>query len=236
MSNFYLSSDAINGETVRFSNHESHHLRRVLRHCPGDEVTAVDGCGHWFLIQLTAVSNTEVSGRILRQRENVGEPSIRVALAQALPKNQKMDLTLEKGTEVGISEFIPFISERTIKQREDIPARWSGLVMAAMKQCGRSRLPAIQPICTSAQLIERFARYERVLFAHPAAENISVALTASSGSALVIIGPEGGFSSPEVTAFQQAGARGFSLGERILRTETAGLVVAALLIYGAGKS
>ncbi len=162
----------------------------------------------------------------------------RIDVAQAIPKGQKMDFVVEKLTELGTAQILPVYSERTVI--EEIGSgkleRWRRLAKTAAQQCGRSTIPAICDPQPLASLIGAFASYDVVLFpweladAAPLRETLP-GLLQTARSILVVIGPEGGFSTDEAAAARDAGAHLLSLGSRILRTETAALVVMALLNY-----
>ena len=152
-----------------------------------------------------------------------------------------MDFVVEKLTELGAARIIPLQSERTIASEVSTNKieRWRRLAKTAAQQCGRARITQIADPQTLAALIEQFGTYDAVLFPWELADRTPLRerlpqLAANASTVLVIIGPEGGFSHTEADAAANAGAALISLGERVLRTETAGLVMLALLNYVAG--
>jgi len=180
--------------------------------------------------------------RILETRENVGESGYRITLGQAVGKGRTFESVVEKGTELGVARFIPLSTDRvvvrpnsaTVKARRQ---RWQRLALSAMKQCGRSRWPEVEAPRSLQELRTEFDRYDAVLLAWNPEEEMTVgeALSragfshGSSPSVLALVGPEGGFTDEEVRTALAAGARAVTLGPRVLRTETAGMVMVALV-------
>lgn len=161
-----------------------------------------------------------------------------ITIAQGVPKGQKMDFVVEKLTELGAASVIPLRSERTIVA--DVSPnkleRWRRLAKTAAQQCGRSEVPAIADPVSWDDLIRSFGQYDCVLLPWELAQRVPLRerlpeLVRNAQRILVLIGPEGGFSHAEAESAQRAGAVPISLGSRILRTETAALVVVALLTY-----
>jgi len=139
-------------------------------------------------------------------------------------------------TELGVREIFPFYCERTIPQASRREERWQRLAAAAARQSGRSTIPSVASPQEFASLIDRFSDFDRVLFLWELAEHRLLRdelppLLSGVRSVLVIVGPEGGFSSAEAATAQERGARCISLGTRIVRTETAALVIIAILNY-----
>ena len=162
----------------------------------------------------------------------------RVTIAQGVPKGQKMDFVVEKLTELGAGAIVPLQSERTIVS--DVSPnkieRWRRLAKSAAQQCGRSDIPEVADPLTFEKMLARFKDYDCVLAAWEVAERVPLReclpdLIANADNVLVLIGPEGGFSHAEAEAAKEAGAQLVSLGSRILRTETAALVVLAIIGY-----
>jgi 16S rRNA (uracil1498-N3)-methyltransferase len=169
------------------------------------------------------------------------ESAVRLTIAQAIPKGQKMDLIVEKATELGAAAIVPLRSERVVGERtgDHKIERWQRLAKTAAQQCGRSVIPAVAPIADWPALLATFGDYDRVYVPWELADvrplrEIFEADAPHINSALFVIGPEGGFSSDEVERAIAAGAIPISLGVRILRTETVALVVLAAFAYARG--
>lgn len=239
MPNFYIDPDTIKESSVEFPTDEARHIARVLRHHRGDIIPAVDGMGYEYQIELTDVTKETVVGRIARRELSRIETRCSVTLAQALPKGRKMDDIIEKGTEIGVREFIPFISERSISRPDGKGGkteRWQQVALAAMKQCGRAFLPAVRPIHLWNELVASLANYDRVVVCW---EGAALPLTRlqfnSTEKIVVLIGPEGGFSGEEIKLLPADITAIVGLGPRILRTETAGLVAVAVILAMNGE-
>ncbi|MBV8151412.1 MAG: RNA methyltransferase [Candidatus Eremiobacteraeota bacterium] len=164
---------------------------------------------------------------------------MRITLAQAIPKGQKMDVIVEKATELGVARVWPLRSSRAIAEASAHKvARWRKIAESAAAQSGRTVVPAVDETLDFAALCERMQTFDATLFAWELdATPLRTALeaTRSAASLLLVIGPEGGFSHDEAAAAVAAGAQPVSLGRRILRTETAALVALAALLYDRGE-
>jgi 16S rRNA (uracil1498-N3)-methyltransferase len=207
----------------------------VLRKRSGDAIEVVDSAGRTYRAELT-IDGTVVRAKALELLAEPREAPIELTIAQGLPKGQKMDYVVEKATELGVAALIPLQSERVVGTRDGKLDRWRRIARAAAQQSGRTRIPAIMPVHRWPELIERFGEFDRVLMPWEIAEPRPLAETlpgivAGAHRVLAVIGPEGGFGHDEARAAIAAGAHPISLGRRILRTETAGLVLAAALLY-----
>ena len=207
-------------------------------------VVVVDGLGTSYRSELVHVTSKKVTARVHAEQRNFGEPGVRLTLASGLSAGHKFDTTVEKGTELGVKRFVPILAERS-KVRMDDPKRAGSRVkrlervaLAAMKQCRRSYRPDIAlPTDFSAFLLEQEEDDLKLLF-HPASQATALAqvdLAPNPKRVTVLIGPESGFSDDEVDHACAAGFRPVAIGERILRTETAGPVAVALLLQRLGE-
>lgn len=231
----YAPPTAIRGDLLVFPDDEAHHVARVLRQQPGDELVVVDGEGGWYHVRLEHVDRRQVVGRIVEVRRDVGEPSYFLSIGMALLKNRsRFETFLEKAVEFGVGQVMPLITERT--EREHFKeTRAHNILVAAMKQSQRSRLVELaEPVAFGAGLSE--SGYDLSLLCHEATDrdrHILDALAALPGSGRRVriwIGPEGGFSDAEVAAAQAAGFEPVSLGPRRLRAESAALTAAAAVM------
>ena len=204
----------------------------------GDVIEIVDSAAHAFIAAI-ALDGELVRATILEPAAvyaNGGtDESMQFDVAQALPKGAKMDFVVEKTTELGVGAILPFTSERTVAAAggDAKLARWRRLAKTAAQQCGRRRVPQIHPTMTFEALLRQFARYDRVLFPWELAERAMLRerlpqILHAAKRALIVIGPEGGFSHREAEAARAAGAELVWLGPRILRTETAALALLAI--------
>lgn len=231
---FYVSPESIHGHRVALPEAEARHAVRVLRMKAGDELHAVDGEGGWYRIELDHVGGSEAAGHIVERRSEVGEPAYRLTVAAGLIKHRgRFETFLEKAVELGVSEIVPLITARTEKARlrED---RAEGILIAAMKQCGRTRLPLLRKPTSISELLER--PFDLGLCCHEGAGRdapLMDALVRETRPAAVttLVGPEGGFTDTELDSARAAGFRVVSLGRRRLRAETAALAAAACIAF-----
>jgi 16S rRNA (uracil1498-N3)-methyltransferase len=244
---FFVEGVHAVGDFVAFAADDARKLAMVLRKRSGDRVEVVDSGGVTFGATLDVDGR---AGRDMRVRATLDErldksdveTVLRVTIAQAVPKGQKMDLVVEKATELGAHAIVPVRSARVIAH-DTSPAkveRWRRIAKSAAQQSGRARVPDVADVHDWDALLATFGRYERVYvpweLAQPAPlRDVFERELADARSALVVIGPEGGFSEDEVRRASDAGATAISLGRRILRTETAALVVLAAILYARGE-
>lgn len=218
----------------RLPETEAHHLRNVLRLKVGDAIEVFDGTRRHGCGRLLDVGKRQVWVEIETVREEA-PPRRRVIVATAVPKGERADWLIEKGTELGIHELIPLRTSRsTVDPRDHKLDRWRQQAIAACKQSGRNDLPTIHPVCDYATFLQRGDVHQQTWWlAHPGGESwaqLQNRITAQPPEhpLLVAVGPEGGWTDAEVTAGQQAGATLLALGSQILRIETAVIAIGAL--------
>ncbi len=222
------------GARVTLPEHAAHHAREVLRLRAGATVRVFDGAGHEWDGVLEEVTRRSVTARLLHAVLARPESPLRLTLAMAALKGDRMELVIQKATELGVSEIWPVVTFRTDAAAR--PAlngsraeRWERVASAAAEQCGRAVVPHLAPTTTLEGLIERpFDGMRAALLETPGHQALaSLAVTATS-ALLLLVGPAGGFEAAEAKALGAAGFSAASLGPRILRAETAG--VAAVTI------
>jgi 16S rRNA (uracil1498-N3)-methyltransferase len=233
---FFVSDVHASGERVAIGGADAHKIRNVLRLRDGDGIEIVDSAGSVFAATLEG--DDGVHARLGTMRAAAGTSRIVIDVAQAIPKGAKMDFVVEKLSELGVRGILPFTSERAIVHDvgENKVERWRRLARSAAQQSGRADVLLVEEPRSFAEIREGFAAYDRVLVPWEVAEprplrDVLPAVVDGAERILVAIGPEGGFSHAEAEAAQAAGAHLLSLGERILRTETAALAVVAVLDY-----
>jgi 16S rRNA (uracil1498-N3)-methyltransferase len=250
---FHVKPSDVSERQVTVSGEEARHIATALRHKRGDRVVFVDGQGGEYECSLEAVSSFSVTARIINRSRKGREPIRQVTLAQAVPKGTRMDLVIEKGTELGVYGFIPLVSQNSVIRPEGglpVPgeagegrqARGQRLAVAAMKQSLRSVLPKIHEPTELAKLWDQCDAYDLALMADESEKRLSVARAFSELPAnkevrrvLCIVGPEGGFSEEERQRAADKHVRLVTLGPRRLRAETAGLALAALALAQLGE-
>lgn len=228
------------GDVVELAGGDARKIVVVLRKRSGDAIVVGDSTGRAFAASL-AVEGERVRARLDALVDTVAPPSLAITLAQGIPKGHKMDFVVEKATEIGVARIVPFSSERTVGEgdRAGKVERWRRVARSASQQCGRSDIPAVEAPLAWSALVERMREFDRALIPWESAERIPLrerlaSLVEGAKNVLVVIGPEGGLSHAEVRAADARGAVPISLGSRILRTETAGLVACSALLYASG--
>ena len=215
---------------IRLSAAESHHVARVLRLRVGDRVGVFDGRGHEWQACLTVVGRDAVEARLEQPCLEPVEPDLAVDLFQALCRPDRFEWALQKGTEIGVRRFVPVIAQRSEPVRIGAArlARWRRVVIEACKQSGRRWIPAIDEPCAIDEARPDGSGW--VLDAGDAPA-IAHALGGPPRSVAILVGPESGLGEDELATLERLGWSRVSLGPRVLRTETAGPVAAALVLH-----
>jgi 16S rRNA (uracil1498-N3)-methyltransferase len=241
---YFVEPSAVTDSRVSITGDDVKHIVRVMRMEAGEEVIVCDGLGHAYRVQLTDLGDTSVQGKIVEILAQSPESNVKITLAQGLPKGDKMELIVQKGTEVGINRFIPLDMARCVvqydaKKEQKRRERWQKIAKEAAEQAHRNLIPSIGEPMSFKQLMsaldgfdlvvvpyegEKARGLREVLAEHPDAKHIGV-----------LIGPEGGIADAEIEMALAQGALPVTLGPRILRTETAGLVAATCIYYHYGE-
>lgn len=248
MHRFFIDSPAQTGERIVFNVPISRQMARVLRLEPGAHVIAVEPGGWELIVELTEVGVRRAAGVVVGRQRRQTEPPVRVILGQGLPKYDKMDLVVQKCTEIGVTEIIPVVTRRSIVRLEagSITAsarceRWRRVAREASEQAGRTLVPLVYSIMDLASALPLLGAAD--LFLVPWEEEKGARLKAvlrqrlekgGLSSVAILIGPEGGFAPDEVEMARVHGALAVGMGPRLLRTETAGVVAASIVLYEAG--
>ena len=238
MNRFFVDPKAIQSEDVLFDADQSRQILRVLRMKPGERCTALDNQGNELTVELVSCESDVCRARIV-ERHKASEPKIQLLMILALTQRDKFEWMLQKCTEVGVSAFLPMVTSRTLVQD---PAdtmskydRWRSILREAAEQCGRGKIPALLPAMSFGDAVKFSGREYGVRLLPWEGERQSHIKThlreAQPANTAVMIGPEGGFSTEEAGAAINAGFKPVTLGERILRMETAAVVAGALLMY-----
>ena len=238
---FYVDPKNVRHGEIELSEEETHHLSRVLRKKKGDVIWSVDGRGTAYEAEILYITKTSTRAKILRTRRRVGESIADVTLAQGILKGEKFDWLVEKATELGVRKFIPFTSHysSTVAGPQKL-TRWKRVASAAMKQSKRSILPEINPVKTLEQVLGMGAGCHHRLLAYAGPESTPLNIKKRPGpvvtpKAILVVGPEGGFTEDEIRCALDHSFELITLGPRRLRSETAGIVLSALLLYQLGE-
>jgi len=223
---------------LKLSPDQCHYLIDVLRSCSGDTIEAVTSDTQKIYQAVLTIDKNKGPSAIITGCQSKAEQTMQLTLIQGLPKGPKMDLIIQKGTEIGIHRFIPFTSRRSIPKISEkaIPKlnRWKKIAQEASRQCRRPDVPIITPPASIHQLEPIFQQNELnlILWESEADQSIKTILRDHPAASLsVTIGPEGGLTHQEIEILIKYGGIPVTIGSNILRTETAAIAVAAMIHY-----
>jgi len=239
---FFISPDQVRDPSITVTGDDLRHIRTVLRKQPGDLLTLLDGQGREYTVRIRTIEKEKIDTEIVDQRMRE-LPAVRITLGQGLPKSDKMDLIVQKATELGVSSIVPLVTERTIvkmKDEEKRIIRWQKIIREAAMQSGRPDIPKVETIRPFRDYIFSLDPGPQTLFLFPWEEGTEPVKNVLRGHRdakhiVVLIGPEGGFSQGEADAAKDKGFHLVSLGPNILRTETAALAVLSMIGYETGS-
>ncbi len=244
MHKFFTPKELINGDVAKIIGDDVKHIYKVLRISEGEKVTLNNCEGIEYLGKVISVSKQEVLIEILEKLEDNNESDIKIYLFQGLPKSQKMDLIVQKGTELGITEFIPTITHRVdVKLKGEFKKldRLNRIALEAAKQSKRSIIPKVSEPIEFKEVLEKIDSLDLLIVPYENANNFGIKTlinelrkdnaTNTIKSVGIFVGPEGGIEEEEIERLKDKGAHIVTLGKRILRTETAGFVATALIQY-----
>lgn len=239
MYQFFVAPEQIQGSEVTITGSDVNHIRNVLRMKIGEKMRISDNEGQDFYCEVAQIGSEEISLAILAQAEDT-EPSLKITLFQGLPKGDKMEQVIQKAVELGVTEIIPVAMKNCVvkldeKRAKAKQARWQAIAQSAAKQSKRSLIPTVGEVMRFADAVAyakkldvRILPYENQRgLAHTREVFGRIEKGASVG---IFIGPEGGYDSAEI-ALAKDDMEMVSLGNRILRTETAGLCALSMLLY-----
>ena len=237
MHRFYLEKPDISRNLVTITDKRIvHQTSRVLRMWKDDEFRIFDENGNEHLVKIIEINQRKILARIIGPIENNAEPSINVSLYQAIPKKPALfELVIQKATEIGVTAIYPLITERTEKRRLGKFDRMLAIAMEATEQCGRVKVPLIHHPINFEDVIGHVKNayigyeYEGKKFLSDYKDMYK------EKDIQIIIGPEGGFSQKEIELAEKSSAKPFTLGPRILRTETAAIAALSLALLNGGN-
>lgn len=244
MHRFYLPPDECEAGSLMLGGREAHHALRVLRLRRGDRVTVLNGAGREFICDVERYDRDKMQLKIVEDKL-MALPPCRITLLQALPKAKIIESIIQKATELGVSRIVPLLSERVVADVDEKRGRrkvekWQQVAIEAIKQCGAAWLPKVEAPMTPGQFLDCDERFEVPLLAslqpgarHP--RNYFLQFESQHGrkpkSACVWVGPEGDFTPAEVDVILAAGALPITLGQTVLRVETAATYCLSILNY-----
>lgn len=242
MYRFFVNIDQIHGENIKIIGNDVKHIKNVLRLKIHDRIEIVCN-GEIYISEISEIASDFIMTNIIGGFPGKNEAPVDIVLYQGIAKGDRMDYIFQKGVEIGIKEFYPIIMDRTVvkiqskKKEENKLIRWRGIVEEAAKQSKRDILPIVNNIIDFNEMINILQNQNNIIV--PYEEEQSQDLREffhgeETGKVHIIIGPEGGFEEYEIEMLRNIGGKIITLGPRILRTETAGLVVSSIVLYEFG--
>ena len=233
--------DDINGNIITLQGEEFEHLKRVLRLKIGDTVECFCDGSDIFVCKIAKISKNAAILNVESKYSCECNPKVEVAVFQALPKGDKLELITQKLSELGVSELVLFQSRFTnLKSSMVRVERLNKIAVSAAKQCGRTSVLKISEPLKFDEMLKRLKNYNSIVFANETEKNTQKMqknsdFTIKNGKIAIIIGSEGGFEESEIEKIKRAGGVSVSLGKRILRAETAAIALAAIVMHEVGE-
>ncbi|WMM23509.1 RsmE family RNA methyltransferase [Tissierella sp. MB52-C2] len=243
MHRFFVEKEQIQEDVIEIIGTDVKHIKDVLR-MKTDEKIEIGSNGITYTCEISSMDKNKIIAKIIDKREGTNESDINITLYQGLAKGNKMDLIIQKCTEIGIKEFYPLASHRSVMKIKDIKKeqskveRWNVIADEAAKQSKRDILPKVRNILSFDEMIDMLKDKENIIvpYEDEKQETIKIGLKDVKGNDIhLVIGPEGGFEPDEIEKLNEIGAKIVTLGPRILRTETAGIVSATIILYELGN-
>ena len=242
MRRFFVAPEAVQDDIVQFDAELARHMGKVLRLTAGEQVTVSTGDGTAYLVELAEFQKDAVTGRILERMENLQETAIEVVLFQGMPKGDKLELIIQKCTELGVSAVVPVETSRSVVHLDSGKAakkleRWQKIAQEASQQSKRVQVPTVGPYYNWKQFLWHLSEQNGltiVFWEDEQTQSLKALLRSQAEKPQrinLVVGPEGGLSEEEVEQLRALGAVSASLGKRILRTETAGMAGISMVMY-----
>ena len=244
MHKFFTPKELISENIAKIIGEDVKHIIKVLRIEAGEKVVLNDCQGTEYLAVISSTSKQEVEFEILEELDVNNESPVKIHLYQGLPKAQKMDLIVQKGTELGITEFIPTITHRVdVKLKGEFKKldRLNRIALEAAKQSKRSIVPKVTEPIGFEEVLQKVDELDLFLVPYENANNFGIKTLINKlrneekinniKNIGIFVGPEGGIEEEEIEQLKEKGAHIVTLGKRILRTETAGFVATSLIQY-----
>jgi 16S rRNA (uracil1498-N3)-methyltransferase len=236
MPRLYVPPERLTGTQLELDGEPYRHLVRVLRAAPGDAVVLFDGLGHEIAAQVVAIGARAVT-LTLGPRRPLPAPAVAITLLQGVPRGERMDLLVQKTTELGVARIVPVLAERCVaRPPRERSSRWQTIAEEAARQCGRADVPQVTapvPLAEALALAGPCAA-RLALWEEERALPLRRACPGDAPSVALLVGPEGGLAAAEVEAARAAGFATVGMGPRILRAETAAIVAVALVQAASG--
>lgn len=242
MNRFFVDKQQVEDNGIRIIGKDVKHIKDVLRLKIEDKIEVVSE-GRVYTCQILDINSDVVYVKIIDVVKGRNEPPIDIVLFQGVAKGDKMDLIVQKSTEVGVKEIHPVITKRTVVKIKDRKKeinkidRWNAISLEAAKQSKRDFVPIVHHILTFEEMLDKLRHEENIIVPYELENSLGLkeALKKVKSNRInIIIGPEGGFEEEEINLLEEIGGQVITLGPRILRTETAGIVTMSLILYELG--
>lgn len=243
MYKFFVEDNQIDDDKINIIGDDVNHIKNVLRLAIGEKIEVCDiSSSINYLCEIMENDNKLVKCKILEELSNNNEPNVYLHIFQGLPKAEKMEMIIQKTTEIGVSEITPVVMKRCVVKLDSKSAvkkveRWQKIAEVAAKQSKRDKIPQINLPIDLKNIYKNLENYDIVLVAYENEDNNGIKQVLSKISrkeklkVAVIIGPEGGIDETEINELQSHDIQTVSLGKRILRTETAPIVLSSVIMY-----
>lgn len=241
MQHFFVTPSQVEGAYIYIEGSDVNHMRNVLRMRVGEEVLVSDGNNRKYRCAIEEYREDKAVLAIGQTMPVDTELSSEIYLFQGLPKQDKMELIVQKAVELGAYQIIPVAMRRSVvkldqKRADKKAARWQEIARSAAKQAGRGYIPKVASVMDYGEALAYASALDVLLIPYELAEGMDktkeIIGTIKPGQSIgIFIGPEGGFEQEEVEMAKERGARPVTLGKRILRTETAGFAILSILMY-----
>ena len=241
MYHFFIEASQKSADQITITGADVNHMKNVLRMKLSEQVRVSDGAEKEYLCEIVQFEKDSVLLKVLMEEEPEAELPAELILFQGLPKADKMELIIQKAVELGVSEIVPVSTKRTIvkldsKKEAAKRKRWQSISESAAKQSGRTKIPAVRPVITFKEALDEAGNMD-IAYIPYELETDMISTVRSFEKVVpgkcigIIIGPEGGFEEAEIEAAKAAGIFPVTLGKRILRTETAGLMLLSVFMF-----
>lgn len=238
MTRIFLPPEDISSDIVTVTGDQARHLALVLRVKPSDMISVLDGSGYEYECRIASVHKKEIKAEVIGKVPYSAESPISITLAQSISKGERMDIAIQKSTELGAIRIIPVITERSQVKHTHKVERWRKIALSAAQQSGRDKVPDIDEPTRLEEFLGSIPPGSSgiIFFEEKRERNLKKVLSGFKGikEITILIGPEGGFTKEEVVAASEKGFIAASLGPRILRTETAPITALSIIQYELG--
>ncbi len=242
MNRFFADENStFTDDYIEISGEDVNHIRNVLRLKINEEIIICDGAGKDYHCRISRITFEKVVADILDVCDNLSELETEITLFQGYPKSDKLELIIQKNVELGVSHIVPVMTKRTVVKLDDKKAdkkteRYRGIALSAAKQCGRGIIPEVSKPVSFREALSMAAKLDMCLIPYEEAEKIAfsrkmISKIKGKKSLGIFIGPEGGFDKDEIAAAEAVGIVPITLGQRILRTETAGMAIMSIVMF-----